>query len=738
MGNGGADSIDGGAGNDVLAFANGTQLAQAAAVLGGAGWDEVRLNSGGLVDGDLAHVSGVEALRLMASGPVSATLGATAAAAFGGSLSILADATAGLTLDATALSVGTSLYALGSLGADVIKAGAGNDYLVGNGGADSIDGGAGNDVMAFANAAQLAQAAAVLGGVGWDELRLASGGLTDTDLARVSGMEALRLMASGPVSATLGAKAAAAFGGSLSILADATAGLTLDAAALAAGTTLYVLGSLGADVIKAGAGNDYLVGNGGADSIDGGAGNDVLAFANGTQLAQAAAVLGGAGWDEVRLNSGGLVDGDLAHVSGVEALRLMASGPVSATLGATAAAAFGGSLFILADATAGLTLDATALAAGTTLHALGSLSADTIKGGAGSDYLVGNGGADSIDGGAGADTMLFASAAQLHQAIAVVGGSGWDEVQLTSGGLADADLAQVSGIEALRFLDAGIVAVTLGAATAAAFGGLVSVVADKTGGLLLDAAALQAAAPLHVVGSLAADTINAGAGNDILNGNGGADVIGAGAGNDVLVFASGAQLGQAAVVDGGTGIDLVQILAGGMTDAQFTHVYNIEQVKLLDHGMVSVQIGLQVLGAFAASGHLDIQTPNASSVSIDASTLSWGGNWQGVRGNDTLHGGSGADTLDGFGGDDVLIGGGGADLFRFGTGGGHDVVQDFTAGLDRVMLLGVAPAQQSFASVLGMLRATASGAEIDLPDGSSLMLLGVQPAQLSAADFVFG
>ena len=584
----------------------------------------------------------------------------------------------------------------------------------------SLLGTSGNDLFILSAGTPLSASISIFGGAGWDEIQAGPGAITDAAFTNVSGVEVLRMVDTGNVSVTLGAKAALAFGGSIAIIADQAATARITGTALAAGTSLYALGSLGADVIKAGAGNDYLVGNGGADSIDGGAGNDVLAFANGTQLAQAAAVLGGAGWDEVRLTSGGLVDGDLAHVSGVEALRLMASGPVSATLGATAAAAFGGSLFILADATAGLTLDATALAAGTTLHALGSLSADTIKGGAGSDYLVGNGGADSIDGGAGADTMLFASAAQLHQAIAVVGGSGWDEVQLTSGGLADADLAQVSGIEALRFLDAGIVAVTLGAATAAAFGGLVSVVADKTGGLLLDATALQAASPLHVLGSLAAD------------------VIGAGAGNDVLVFASGAQLGQAAVVDGGTGIDLVQILAGGMTDAQFTHVYNIEQVKLLDHGMVSVQIGLQVLGAFAASGHLDIQTPNASSVSIDASTLSWGGNWQGVRGNDTLHGGSGADTLDGFGGDDVLIGGGGADLFRFGTGGGHDVVQDFTAGLDRVMLLGVAPAQQSFASVLGMLRATASGAEIDLPDGSSLMLLGVQPAQLSAADFVFG
>jgi len=367
---------------------------------------------------------------------------------------------------------------------------------------------------------------------------------------------------------------------------------------------------------------------------------------------------------------------------------------------------------------------------------LGSKAADVISGGAGNDYLVGNGGADIINGGAGNDAMLFASAAQLDQAASVVGGAGWDEVQVTTGGVTDADFTSVSGIEALRFLDTGMVTATLGASTAAAFTGLVSVVADATSGLTLDATALGSTR-LYVMGSTAADTITAGAGADHLIGNGGADVISAGAGNDVLVFATGAQLAQAAMVDGGAGSDLMQIVSGGFVDADFTNVSSIEQVTLIDRGTVTMQIGQHVLDAFAVSGRLSISTPNASSVLTDASALTFGGSWQGVSGNDTIIGGSGADTINGVGGDDLLVGGGGADTFKFSPGAGHDVVQDFVAGVDNVLFAGLDASQRNFSAVMSMAHATSSGVEIELLDGSTVSLLGVQLSQLTSSDFLF-
>jgi len=46
----------------------------------------------------------------------------------------------------------------------------------------------------------------------------------------------------------------------------------------------------------------------------------------------------------------------------------------------------------------------------------------------------------------------------------------------------------------------------------------------------------------------------------------------------------------------------------------------------------------------------------------------------GSGGNDLLIGGSGHDILEGGAGNDILVSAGGDDVFRFGNGGGHDVI----------------------------------------------------------------
>ena len=64
-----------------------------------------------------------------------------------------------------------------------------------------------------------------------------------------------------------------------------------------------------------------------------------------------------------------------------------------------------------------------------------------------------------------------------------------------------------------------------------------------------------------------------------------------------------------------------------------------------------------------------------------------GNDWLGgCEGNDTLIGGKGNDTLMGSLGDDCLIGGAGIDRFLLSANSGIDIIADFEAGKDLLML----------------------------------------------------
>jgi Ca2+-binding RTX toxin-like protein len=97
----------------------------------------------------------------------------------------------------------------------------------------------------------------------------------------------------------------------------------------------------------------------------------------------------------------------------------------------------------------------------------------------------------------------------------------------------------------------------------------------------------------------------------------------------------------------------------------------------------------------------------------------------GGAGDDTLDGGPGRDTLDGSTGNDVLTGGTGRDTFWFrGAAPGNDIITDFEAGLDRILIdprHGPAPLVQSGADVL-----------IDL-SGQTLRVLNANLAEVQAA-----
>ncbi|TCP58621.1 hemolysin type calcium-binding protein, partial [Rhodovulum bhavnagarense] len=74
---------------------------------------------------------------------------------------------------------------------------------------------------------------------------------------------------------------------------------------------------------------------------------------------------------------------------------------------------------------------------------------------------------------------------------------------------------------------------------------------------------------------------------------------------------------------------------------------------------------------------------------LDDDTLTgWGGadHLIGGEGNDILYGNADDDILDGGEGDDFLTGGTGQDIFVYGIKGGEDVIRDFNAEQDRILL----------------------------------------------------
>ncbi|WP_424134964.1 Calx-beta domain-containing protein [Roseomonas chloroacetimidivorans] len=188
----------------------------------------------------------------------------------------------------------------------------------------------------------------------------------------------------------------------------------------------------------------------------------------------------------------------------------------------------------------------------------------------------------------------------------------------------------------------------------------------------------------NLVGTDAAERIDALAGNDTIDGRGGDDALYGGAGNDILIGGAGND-----TLDGGLGDDtyyvdsigdLVYEKSSAGTDTvyssaagKFTLKTNIENLVLTGTGNIS-------------------GTGNSSSNQITgnagANTLT------GAGGDDTVFGMDGNDVIEGGAGRDVLSGGAGADQFTFRlaaeAGGGNtglpsDLITDWATG-DKVDL----------------------------------------------------
>ncbi len=175
------------------------------------------------------------------------------------------------------------------------------------------------------------------------------------------------------------------------------------------------------------------------------------------------------------------------------------------------------------------------------------------------------------------------------------------------------------------------------------------------------------------------NVINAGDGNDVLTAGSGNNEMHGGAGNDLLYSGAGNDL-----LDGGTGVDTASYA----------------------HATAGVTVNLGVLGAqntvgagtdtLTAIENLTGSNFNDSLTGDNNSNIINGG-----LGNDMLNGGDGDDFLIGGLGNNTLTGGSGADTFQWLKGNsGHDVVTDFTPGIDKLDLSQLLQGENSTAASL--------------------------------------
>ncbi len=190
----------------------------------------------------------------------------------------------------------------------------------------------------------------------------------------------------------------------------------------------------------------------------------------------------------------------------------------------------------------------------------GTAGDDNLVGGAGDDlFELQDGGADTAHGGDGDDSFRFA--ASLTGADRVDGGGGFNTVYFVATEPLTLTGAMLTRIDRIVFQSDIAGQVTLGDDVVAA-GRKLSVRGSElnTYGLLFDGSA-ETDGELSILGSLADDSMSAGAGADTLSGGQGIDTLDGGGGADRIFGGADRD-----VMTGGAGVDV--FLYGALTDSR--------------------------------------------------------------------------------------------------------------------------------------------------------------------------
>ena len=705
----GNDTIDAGDGHDFVGGQQGNDT-----ILAGAGDDHVR---GGTGDDTIDGGAGFDRISFAPTGSDTITSGVTVSLALQG---VVQDTGQGMDL------LTGFEHLTGTEFNDVLTGDGGDNSLWGGAGIttpgvtgnDTISGGGGNDLVTVGAGNHL-----LAGDAGTDTWSL-WGNQADT-LAGVTVSLALQGSAQNTGQGMMNASGFENLSGSVH-----------DDSLIGDGNDNLIAGDTGDDTLIGGGGNDTLLGDGavrmaqtfqgrsgpittynditvifptltaGDDTLDGGGGNDILNGGGGNDTASFAS------WTErviASLNNSG--NGIAVNTDFTEQDNLFSIENLSGS-------AFNDSLS-------------------------GNNFANVLTGGDGHDLLFGRGGDDIMLGGNGDDFLRGSDGADVLD-----GGAGWDRVSSfvptpTAGISFDLNIQGVAqdtgqGMDTLIGIEH-------------ASGTTLNDTLTGNGGdnWLWDGADGD---PLTI--GTGDDVLTGGGGNDLLETGGGADVLDGGLGIDTWSFLGGqTEIGAAGVTASLALQGAAQNTEQGMMTA--TGFENLsgslyddvlsgddgDNIVLGDLGSDNLSGGngndtLYGDGRITVDHHLTGGSGpitlfgNVDDLDRDGDTVP-----DFVSGNDTLAGGRGDDVLYGGRGDDVLTGNQHADTFVIEASSGDDRITDFSN--QDTILFDASSGVDSFSD----LTLTASGTRdtlITWGTGDSLLVEGVRPHQLTAADFEFG
>jgi len=601
----------------------------------------------------------------------------------------------------------------GDAGNDTIDAGGGNDLLSGGDGNDSLLGGLGDDVLDGGSGNDT-----LLGGDGNDFI-VDSGG---SDLI-VGGKGSDVITVSGSGNDTIfGDDVGDSIAGGNDIISAAEGNNSIIAGA---GDDSISAGA-GNDIVRGDAGRDTLLAGSGNDTLIGGADNDFLAFDTTDFDPARDSVAGGTGIDTLQFrgtavlnvgvvkgfdSKGKLLDDTkaplvvsgatkiapfLARVSDVERIELGDGNDFfslytqAPTIGIGYLDGKDGNDFLVGTVNIGDTIlggsgndtirgyDNKVTGTGDLLD--GGFDNDSIIGDEGNDTLTGGSGSDTLIGGSGSDTFVvtgedsgfgdFIDTIRGDKlADTVIGGKSFFIDQGVDGPLTvdtivlqeGARLDLLSGPQRVFDIES-VSGSTSGDSIRFGRGGSVASVSAGGGDDTIDGGR-------DTVNGVSNQFLDGGSGDDSIVGGSGIDTILGGIGNDIIAFDEN-EFVAAESVDGGDGIDIIEMTSGGsFTDDLFAKKRNFEVIDLAD---TSFSDGNQLqLGALAAAATSNLTVFGGDGEDLidaeglgEALTVIAGAGEDAVYGSnqsDWLDGGEDSDLIAGGEGDDTIIGGEGSD-----------------------------------------------------------------------------